>query len=289
MKVVLGGPPRSGKSCLRQGLKDAIRSLPGAPYPYVITACPDGEGAWFQETVENDAELAAQCKAQYKGKFSPEFVERIAKSVKDCVCELTIVDVGGIPSADNEEICAGATHMVILSGDPAKIPEWRAFAKKVGLKVLAEIDSDYHGTEDTIEGVGPDGIFRGSIHYLKRGEPVSERPTIKALAEMLAAGKEAEMPATYNVTLDGDILKVGFGEPAQNDQLVRDAQKAIKALDLKGGRLVKINGPASLPVAVVISHELGHLYETVAVFDPKLGKYVVSVTHGTDYSLGDLI
>lgn len=62
MKIVLCGPPRSGKSCLRQGLKDAVRSIPGAPYPYVITGCPDGEGAWFQETVNHDPEVATACK-----------------------------------------------------------------------------------------------------------------------------------------------------------------------------------------------------------------------------------
>ena len=38
-----------------------------------------------------------------------------------------------------------------------------------------------------------------------------------------------------------------------------------------------------------IEHGLGHLYETVAVFDPKLGKYVVSISHGAKYSVGDLI
>jgi hypothetical protein len=27
----------------------------------------------------------------------------------------------------------------------------------------------------------------------------------------------------------------------------------------------------------------------VAVFDPKLGKYVVAVSHGTDHNVGDLI
>ncbi len=62
-KIVLAGPPRSGKSCMREGLKQAIRAIPGAPYPYVITACPDGEGAWFQETVNQNPELAAACKA----------------------------------------------------------------------------------------------------------------------------------------------------------------------------------------------------------------------------------
>ena len=62
VKIVLGGPPKSGKSCLREGLKQAIlgfrRDSPGIPYPYVITACPDGEGAWFQETMEKYPEIA---------------------------------------------------------------------------------------------------------------------------------------------------------------------------------------------------------------------------------------
>lgn len=99
MKVVLCGPPRSGKSCLRQGLKDAVRALPGAPYPYVITACPDGEGSWFQETVNNDPAVAAQLKAAYKSKFTPEFVTRITDSVRNVALPLVLVDIGGIPSA----------------------------------------------------------------------------------------------------------------------------------------------------------------------------------------------
>jgi CRISPR-associated protein Csx3 len=184
-KVVLAGPPRSGKSCMREGLKQAIRKIPGSPYPYVITACPDGEGSWFQETVNRDPNLAAACKLDYKSKFSPEFVKRVRVSVKNCSLELTLVDIGGIPSVENEAICEGATHIVILAGDTSKFPEWRKFADKVGLSVVAEIHSDYHGTEDKVESIGEDGILRGSIHRLERGEQVSERPMISALAELL--------------------------------------------------------------------------------------------------------
>jgi CRISPR-associated protein Csx3 len=75
--------------------------MPEAPYPYVITACPDGEGAWFQETVNVNPGVAAQCKAAYKSKFTPEFVKRIADSVKNCQLPLTLVDIGGIPSEEN--------------------------------------------------------------------------------------------------------------------------------------------------------------------------------------------
>ena len=186
-KIVLAGPPRSGKSCMREGLKQAIRAIPGAPYPYVITACPDGEGAWFQETVNHDPDLAAACKAAYKAKFAPEFVDRIKTSVESCSLELTLIDIGGIPSVENEQICSGATHMVMLAGDTNRISEWYEFAEKVGLTVVAEIFSDYHGSEDKIEGVAQDGILHGSVHYLERGENVSERPMIGALAEHLLA------------------------------------------------------------------------------------------------------
>ncbi len=185
MKVVLCGPPRSGKSCLREGLKQAIRRIPGAPYPYVITACPDGEGAWFQETVNLDPEAAAKHKAAYKAKFTPEFVKRVADSVTNCSLPLTLVDIGGIPSVENEAICASATHAVLLAGDLGRLPEWYEFCEKLGLSVIAEVHSDYHGTEDAIPQLGENGVYKGSAHYLERGELIYERPTVRALAEIL--------------------------------------------------------------------------------------------------------
>lgn len=99
---------------------------------------------------------------------------------------------------------------------------------------------------------------------------------------------------TYNVALEGNVLRIGFGDPAQNDQIVRDVAARLDEMigcgELKGGELIRINGPASLPVAVVIGHALAHLYGAVAVYDPKLGKYVVSLTHGNpDLRVGDLV
>lgn len=94
---------------------------------------------------------------------------------------------------------------------------------------------------------------------------------------------------TYNVEINGDILKVGFGSPAQNDQIIKDAIAGVKALDLQGGKVIKINGPASLPVAMALAHEVGHIYGVVAAFDPKMGQYVVAISHDPDYAPGDLI
>ncbi len=99
---------------------------------------------------------------------------------------------------------------------------------------------------------------------------------------------------TYTLDLIDQILKINFGEPAQNDQIVRDATTRLDELitngQLSGGPLLKINGPASLPVAFVIAHKVAHLYGAIAVYDPKLGsKYVVCITHSPAYNLGDLI
>jgi CRISPR-associated protein Csx3 len=98
----------------------------------------------------------------------------------------------------------------------------------------------------------------------------------------------------YKISLEGDILRIGFGEPAQNDEIVRDAVARLAEMtaagELAGGKIIKINGPASLPVMVAIGHLLAHLYAAVGVYDPKLGKYVVSLTHGhPTLRVGDLI
>ena len=99
--------------------------------------------------------------------------------------------------------------------------------------------------------------------------------------------------STYNVSLVDGILKIGFGASAQNDQIVKDAQSGIESLinssELPGGEVLRVNGPASLPVAMVLAHKLGHLYQAVACFDPKLSKYVVAIAHGDKFTVGDLI
>ena len=78
----------------------------------------------------------------------------------------------------------------------------------------------------------------------------------------------------------GVVLTGAFGDPAANTTLVVDAQAAIKALNLDGGRTVFITGPASLPVAYVVSHVVAHLFTEVEVYDPKLSGFVVAVSHG---------
>jgi CRISPR-associated protein Csx3 len=84
-------------------------------------------------------------------------------------------------------------------------------------------------------------------------------------------------------------LEVGFIGEAHNNQRVLDAVSELAALALTGGRLVTLDGPCSLPVAFAIAHGVSHLFGAVAVKDPKLGKFVVAVSHRPDLIVGTLI
>lgn len=102
------------------------------------------------------------------------------------------------------------------------------------------------------------------------------------------------MPECYQVQLEKvsegvATIRLSFGLPAENDQLVRDSLAAIAELSLPGGKGIKFTGPASLPVAMALSHAVAHLYGYVACFDPKLGKYVVAISHDPTVRPGDLI
>lgn len=95
----------------------------------------------------------------------------------------------------------------------------------------------------------------------------------------------------YNVELVDGVLKIDFGDQqAHNDTIVPEAvQKAEKLKDEVMGKVLRINGPASLPVAVAISHIFSHIVPAVACWDPKLSAYVVCVSHDPAYKLGQLV
>ena len=87
------------------------------------------------------------------------------------------------------------------------------------------------------------------------------------------------------------LVKVGFGDPAQNDEIVREVESRLAELKTTGvgGALALVNGPASLPVAVQLGHALAHLFGSIAIFDPKMAGYVVSLNHGGTYPIGTVI
>jgi len=180
MKTVIAGDPHSGKSVFVTGLKEACKKA--GIYPFVITAAPDGEGSWFQDTSKNDPDLARKLKDNYKSKFTPEFVQRIHESVKNISLSNVFIDIGGRVSPENYKICEKADSIIILCPSAGAFGKWKKFAHDLNLEIIAEIISDYSGKEDVVNLGTP---ITGSIHYLQRGEDITERPMIKAIVSKL--------------------------------------------------------------------------------------------------------
>jgi len=195
IRVVLCGSANSGKSCLREGLKQALLGLQSNIYPYVITGQPDGDGCFTFETYRYDpiyaSELKQTLKAQSTG-FTPQFVHLVASWVRNAGLTLTLVDVGGKISPENRIIMSEATHAIILSRSQEQIDEWRSFCKSLKpreLEVIAELYSNLEGEADRFEQT--DDLLTGEICGIERGVDLSERPIVKAIASKLVALVEA--------------------------------------------------------------------------------------------------
>lgn len=88
------------------------------------------------------------------------------------------------------------------------------------------------------------------------------------------------------------IFNIGFNPDvvANNSQIVIDAINEMKKLkNLCFGKIVYFNGPASLPVAMALSHEVCHICKAVGCFDPKLNSFVICVSHDPLMEIGDLV
>ena len=183
IKVVLCGEANTGKTCLKEGLKNSLLKVPDAPESYVFSGCPDGEGAWHSETARNNTELARQLKDEYKAQFTSQFAQAKAKEIKAIKTPILVFDVGGKITPENKTIMSEATHAVILAKSEEGVQSWQRFCNQLNLPVVAIINSDYEAREDYFETDSP--LLKGKVHYLDRGEDTSTRPMIKKLAQYL--------------------------------------------------------------------------------------------------------
>jgi CRISPR-associated protein Csx3 len=86
------------------------------------------------------------------------------------------------------------------------------------------------------------------------------------------------------------VVRVGFSETlAENTRAIPDAIAALAALKLAGGRGIRFTGRMSVPIAMALAHAVCHLYGYVACYDPKLGGYVVTISHDPGFRPGQLL
>jgi hypothetical protein len=187
-KLVIVGPPNSGKSCLSGNLRFTLDAIDDAPANiYFVPVNPDGEGSYYHAAAQNNLEIANNLRTQNKSKFTEEFVADASRRVRIMPNPLVFVDLGGVPDTNNARIaesCNGAIVICSQEGiENGEVVKWGSFLDELGIPVIAEVYSDISGIEDTISTKSSDGVLRASIHNLKRGEKVSTNSGLVALAE----------------------------------------------------------------------------------------------------------
>lgn len=159
--IVIGGPPHSGKSVFTYALTQALRAA--KVDHYVLRACPDGEGDWSQETLPDTVRLLRN-----KGQFTESFVTNVCQALQGRHLPL-LVDVGGRPTAEQEQIFDCCTHAILLSKDDTAMSEWRALVTRHHLSIIAELQSTLTEAEAVFAEYP---ILRGRVCGLERHQPV---------------------------------------------------------------------------------------------------------------------
>lgn len=249
--ILIGGPPHSGKSVLTYSLTHALRRC--KVDHYVLRACPDGEGDWA-----NQADQALVRRIRQKGAWSGAWVEQMVRDIERRHLPL-LVDVGGLPTLEQERILAACTHAILLTRDGASQQEWRQRMARCQVPVIADLTSSLHG-DCQIHQRHP---LHGRITRLHRGQHASG-PLFDALLEsllpLLALGKEgltqlhlAHAPTETTVHLErlGQSLGLSHDEtgtpwwrPTDLPALV-DYLPAGQALSLYGRAPIWVSGCAA--------------------------------------------
>lgn len=296
MKVIICGPPHSGKSVFFQGL---TKLLDRNSY-FLFRACPDGEGTWTYRDERNSVEL------RRKGKFDQAFMKYVLEGLANCSVHapLTLVDVGGVRSAENEAIFQACDAFVVLSSKDEETLAWREFGERLGLRCLALLRSDLHG-EHSLESI--EVPIRGTVAGLERGQLVVS-PAHEALALVLktaateaARKREREMEATTS-TITTQQMADHLGK--QLDERTLPNGKTVQQLVWTGGDLARLDaemfrpltaqvpagghyvldGPAPAWMAVGFVH--GVHPQCAALMDPRLGPVDVPAPKPSDKGEG---
>lgn len=157
MKIILCGPPHSGKTVFGNSL---YLSLPQG-YTSMIRACPDGESLYSSNNDQHMIRIIRR-----KGDFSEDFIQTVCERIKKEETPITLIDVGGKRTKENERIFELADSCIILSSDSAEKEEWKKFADKFRVKTIALLDSVLEG-EDVLRTEEPH--IDGVITNLERG------------------------------------------------------------------------------------------------------------------------
>ncbi len=262
--VVIGGPPHSGKSVLTYSLTRRLRELGVAHY--VLRAYPpDGEGDWFYEGPPEEVRHL-----RVKGARSEAWLPLLQRDIARRHLPL-ILDVGGLPTLEQEALFDLATHGVLLTPDAESHAAWAARFARHGLVLLADLHSELHGEEALAETMP---VLRGTLAGLER-RSVAGGPAFAALVERLSgifrdasSGLPRRHLADAPVELAVDLAQLAahFGRDP-NAWLPQDLPAILDYLP--EGRPLALYGRAPNWLCAAVA--LHALPEAFWIFDARLG------------------
>lgn len=179
--VAVGGPPHSGKSVFLAELYRQILQRKPDRFCFLQRACPDGEGMWSDES---DPAIVREIRR--KARFSKEFMLFTLKSIENLgkFFPLVLLDLGGKRTAENAEILARSSHIIIVSSSSEETQKWIEFAENEKCEVLAILRSELtnavkNAVKSEIDFSAPP--VKGIIYNLQREG--SKEPYRKAVSQ----------------------------------------------------------------------------------------------------------
>lgn len=295
-KIIIAGPPHSGKSI---GEK-FIRNMLPPQETMRIASQPDGEGDWTQNIYGDDSELVQQLRK--KGEFSRENVDHWKSQVANTDSRFSLIDVGGVVSPENREICEQANAMIIISSNPEKTQNWIRLANETGLNILSVLQStlDKSQTECFSKVSGKDWETEGVVVGLDRGK-FKDSTTLREMAAYLldrVSAKEKKEAMVEYVSIGIDSIAEMINKKPEDIFLPgREPMKGLnwRAEELpavynvlqkmaeKGGNFV-IDGRAPQFLVINILHALHP--NRIALADSKVDGGMVGIS-GANHPKGE--
>ena len=173
--VALGGPPHSGKSVLAYSLTQTLRKR-GVNHYLLRAYPPDGEGDWFL-----GAEPEQVRHFRIKGAQRETWLPLLKRDIAQRHLPL-LVDMGGLPTTEQETILDHCTHGILLTPDAATHAAWHARMTDHDLILLADLHSALTG-KPGVEDCAP--LLTGTLVGLERGT-MATGPAFEALVARLS-------------------------------------------------------------------------------------------------------
>lgn len=270
--VAIGGPPHSGKSVLAYTLTQALRAH-AVPHYLLRAYPPDGEGDWTFVPAQ-----AAVRPFRRKGTVNAAWLARLRRDLANRRLPF-LVDLGGLPTPEQETLLDECTHSLLLAPDDASTADWRDRFARHGLVPLAELRSVLHAQEILVE---EGHMVRGIIGGLERGQQAQGVVTqrLVTLLEQLFAPytvglRDAHLrsaPVDWVLDLEALAGSYGFAPTAWDPTRLPDVLD-----DLPAGAPLALYGRAPNWIYAALAHLA--LPAPCYTFDPRRGWVEVPTLH----------